>query len=516
MSECRRKSVVLPQMSAAWDRLLPKLHELSDLRSAAALLQWDQAALMPPKGGRARARTMATIEATHHSRLVDPEIGDLIEGVANDASDDTTRAHIRVLKRHYERATKVPPQLVRAIAEARGLAYQTWTLARPANDFAQFEPQLGTLISLKKQEADAVGWEEERYDALLDVYEPDAITRDIESLFADLVRGLTPVAESILQVAGDRPEWVHGDYKERTQEDFCDWLVAQIGFDFEGGRLDKSPHPFTMGIAPGDTRQTIRTDPRNLLTAIYAAIHETGHALYEQGIPASLAGLPAGTFASLGMHESQSRLWENQVGRSRPFTDWLLPHLKDRFESELGSVGPEAFHRGVNHPERGLIRVEADEVTYNLHVALRFELELDIFRDKLDVGDLPGAWDDAMERRVGIRPDSDANGVLQDVHWSIGAFGYFPTYTLGTLYAAAFYDVAQSELEGLDEEIRQGTTLRLLRWLRKRVHSRAFLDPANEIGERIIGKPLTAEPFLSYLRKKYSDIYGTHIDPSAS
>ena len=503
-------------MSDAWNRLLPRLFELNDLRSAAALLQWDQAALMPPKGGPARARAMATIESTFHQRLVDPEIGELI-GLLSDADlDEVTAAHVRVLKRHHARATKVPPELVRAIAEARGLAYQTWTMARPANDFKQFEPELGRLISLKKEEADAVGWEEERYDALLDVYEPDATTRDTEALFSELVRGLTPVADSILAAAGERPEWLHGDYDERTQEEFCSWLVAQIGFDFQGGRLDKSPHPFTMGIAPGDTRQTIRTDPRFLPTSIYAAIHETGHALYEQGIPTALAGLPAGTFASLGMHESQSRLWENQVGRSRAFTDWMLPHLKSRFESELGSITPEEFHRGVNHPSRGLIRVEADEVTYNLHVALRFELELDIFRDKLDVADLPGAWNDAMDKRVGIRPDSDANGVLQDVHWSIGSFGYFPTYTLGTLYAAAFFEVARAELDDLDNDLRRGETANLLHWLRERVHARAYLEPAKDIGEKIIGAPLTAEPFLSYLATKYSTIYEISIDSPAT
>jgi carboxypeptidase Taq len=494
-------------MNEHWDRLLPRLHELSDLRSAAALLHWDQAALMPPKGAPARARAMATIESTFHNRLVDPEIGELLDRLSDDDINETTAAHVRVLRRHYDRATKVPAELVRAIAEARGLAYQAWTQARPANDFKTLEPHLENLIALKKEEADAVGWENERYDALLDVFEPDARTQEIETLFSELVQDLRPIADSITEVAGERPEWHLGNYDEATQQDFCRWLVGEIGFDFEAGRLDKSPHPFTMGIAHGDTRQTIRTDPRFLMTSIYAAIHETGHALYEQGIPASLAGLPAGTYSSLGMHESQSRLWENQIGRSRPFTDWMLPHLKERFETELGSITPEEFHRGVNHPRRDLIRVEADEVTYNLHVALRFELELEMFRDKLEVADLPGAWDDGMEKHVGIRPDCDRNGVLQDVHWSIGALGYFPTYTLGTLYAAAFFAVAHADLDGLEDDVRRGDTGRLLEWLRERIYSKAFLIPAKELGEEIIGEQLTVEPFLSYLRTKYSEIY---------
>jgi carboxypeptidase Taq len=498
-------------MSEHWDRLLPKLHELSDLRSAAALLHWDQAALMPPQGGSARARAMATVESTFHDRLVDSEIGELIDRLSDEDLDDTTAAHMRVLKRNFDRATKVPADLVRAIAEARGLAYQAWTEARPESDFNKFEPHLDKLISLKKEEADAVGWEGERYDALLDVFEPEARTAEIEALFSELVDGLKPVVHSILDVAGERPGWLIGDYNERVQEEFCHWLVERLGFDFDGGRLDKSPHPFTMGIAHGDVRQTIRTNPKSPMMAIYSAIHETGHALYEQGLPEPLAGLPAGTFASLGLHESQSRLWENHVGRSRPFTDWMLPHLKERFPSELGSVTPEEFHRGVNHPERDLIRVEADEVTYNLHVALRLELELQIFRDELGVGDLPDAWDDAMERHMGIRPDSDANGVLQDVHWSIGAMGYFATYTLGTLYAAAFFDVANSELDGLSEEIRRGDTGRLLTWLREKIHSRAFLRPAKEIGEAVLGTPLSPTPFIDYLRRKYSQIYGKSI-----
>jgi carboxypeptidase Taq len=499
-------------MTNSWETLVLKLRDLTDLRTATALLHWDQASMMPPKGGPARARSMATIESLFHERLVDPEIGELIDTLSNDSEvDDTTAAHVRVLKRHYDRAVKVPPDLVRALAEARGLAYQAWVEARPANDFKVFEPHLANMIVLKKEEADAVGWEKERYDALLDVYEPDALSSEIETLFDELVGGLKPVAEAILDKAGDAPEWLAGGYDEAVQESFCSWLVEQVGFDFSAGRLDKSPHPFTIGISYGDTRQTIRTEQRSPLDAIYSALHETGHALYEQGLPEELAGLPAGSVPSLGMHESQSRLWENQVGRSRPFTDWMLPHVKERFPSELGAVSPDEWNRGVNHPQRGLIRVAADEVTYNLHIALRFEIELQLFRDKLDVADLPGAWNEAMERHVGIRPDSDADGVLQDVHWSIGALGYFPTYTLGTLYAAAFFDRARQDLGDLDDEFRRGETSRLLEWLRANIHSRAFLHTADELSEEILGGPLTPEPFLEHLRTKYSGIYDTEI-----
>jgi carboxypeptidase Taq len=499
-------------MPDAWEELRPRLEELRDLGSAIALLHWDQLVMMPPRGGAARAQSAATVESIAHARLTDPAVGDLLDTLAGDSSlDDHRKAHVRVLKRWHDREVKIPPELVRELAEVRALSYQAWTEARPASDFKMLEPHLRRLVDLKKSEADAVGYEGERYDALIDVYEPDATAHEVEQMFTDLATELKPLSDAILDVAGEAPEFLHGSYDEAPQRDLCKWLIELIGFDLEGGRLDESPHPFTIGIAAGDVRQTTRMEPNALLPSLYAAIHETGHALYEQGIPEDLVGLPAGNAASLGMHESQSRLWENQVGRSRPFTDFLLPRLKEVFESQLGSVTPDVFHRGVNHPQRTLIRVNADEVTYNLHVINRFEIELALFREELDVGDLPEAWDKAMESRLGLRPDSLADGVLQDMHWPTGAFGYFPTYTIGTLYAAAFFARAVEELGNVDEELRNGRTRGLLEWLRTKVHSQAFLKPAQQIGESIIGGPLTVKPFLDQLRDKYSAIYDTQF-----
>jgi carboxypeptidase Taq len=499
-------------VSKAWDRLLPTLEELRDISSAARLLAWDQAAMMPPKGAGTRAHAMATIEAIAHARLTDPNVGEALEELAEDQSlDDAQKAHVRVLRRDFERAIKVPPELVRAIAERTAHAYQAWTKARAASDFSILEPELTTLFDLKKQEADAIGWEEERYDSLLDQYEPGSTTVEIEAMFTELSGGLRPLADAILDAAREPPSFRHGDYDEDKQKSLCNWLASHLGFDADGGRLDTSPHPFTMPIGDGDVRQTTFTDRKALLSSIYAVIHETGHALYEQGLPGELVGLPAGRVPSLGMHESQSRLWENQVGRSRPFTNFLLPHLKEVFPEELGMVTPEEFHRGVNHPERTLIRIYADEVTYNLHVVLRFRLELAIFRDELEVADLPDAWDEAMLRTVGVQPEDDASGVLQDMHWSIGAMGYFPTYTIGTLYAAAFYRKADEDLGGLDDELRAGKTERLLDWLRTNIHSHAYLLPAPELARKVLGEPPGAGPFLEYLRAKYSDIYGMSL-----
>jgi carboxypeptidase Taq len=494
-------------MADAWERLQPRLEEMRDLSSVTGFLHWDQLVMMPPRGAQARARAVATMESLAHARLTDPVVGGLIDELSSADLDAVRKAHVRVLKRWYDRETKIPPRLVRELAEARALTYQVWTEARPAADFAMLEPHLARLVELKKQEADAVGYEGERYDALLDIFEPEATAAELERIFSELVAELKPLADAILDAAGDPPDFLTGVFDEQRQYELCKWLVAQLGFDLEAGRLDTSPHPFSIGLAAGDVRQTTRSEPNTVLPSLYASIHETGHSLYEQGIPSDLAGLPAGNAASLGMHESQSRLWENHVGRSRSFTDFLLPHIKVAFENQLGTVSPDEFHRGVNHPQRTMIRVNADEVTYNLHVINRFEIELALFRDELNVQDLPAAWDEAMEKRLEIRPETPADGVLQDMHWPTAAFGYFPTYTIGTLYAAAFYVRAKEDLEDLETDIRVGDTARLLGWLRDKIHSQAFLKPAKEIGEEVIGGPLTPKPFVDHLREKYSAIY---------
>ncbi|MDQ3915944.1 MAG: carboxypeptidase M32 [Actinomycetota bacterium] len=495
-------------MSTAWETLLPRLHEIADLAAALRLLHWDQAVMMPPAGGGSRARAIATLEGLLHERMTAPEMGAALDDLRDDATlDDETQAHVRVLRRDYEKATKVPPDLVKELAELEGLAYQAWTEARPASDFSVLRPHLERMVRLKKEQADALGWEGERYDALLDTYEPEMLTDEVEAMFAELTNGLRPLVEEVVGAAPDTPEFLTRTYDPDKQEAFSQWLVEKLGFDTHGGRLDTSPHPFTAQIAPGDVRQTTKADPKDLMMSVFATIHETGHALYEQGIPERLAGLPAGHAPSLGIHESQSRMWENQVGRSRAFTEFMLPHLKEHFPEELGMITPTEFYTGANHPRRTLIRVTADELTYNLHVALRFEIEVALFRDELGVADLPDAWDAAMEKHLGIRPDGHADGVLQDMHWSIGAMGYFPTYTLGNLYAAAFYARARQDLADLDSDLRRGDGSRLLQWMREKIHSRAYLKPAKELGEEVLGEPLSARPYLDYVGDKFRNLY---------
>ena len=491
-----------------WDGLVTRLREMYDIRSAHALLEWDQASMMPPKGGEERARAVGTITRLLHERLIDPALGDLIEELTTeDSLKPIQAASIRILKRDRDRATKVPTPLVTALKEAEMRGYQAWAETKPTSDFQTFRPFMEETLRLKKEESDALGWPNERYDACLDYFEPGMTARETEALFTELIDGLEPFAAEVIDAAGPKPNFLIESYAADKQLRFCNALVDLLGFDRDGGRLDFSPHPFTMMVAHGDVRQTIKIEEEDLMLSIYAAVHETGHALYDQGFPAEMAGLPVADAPSMGMHESQSRLWENHVGRSRPFTEYLLPQLKDLFGEQLGATDPQEFYRGVNHPHRSLVRIKADEITYNLHIALRFELELALFRDELEVADLPDAWDAAMEKHLGIRPDDHEHGVLQDMHWSDGYFGYFPTYTLGTLYAAAFFAKMQADLTDLDTDLRAGDCTRVLQWLRQNIHSQGYLFTAKELTQRVLGTGLSAQPYLDYVRAKYGEIY---------
>jgi carboxypeptidase Taq len=494
-------------MSDPWDRLVTKLQEMADLARTAALMQWDQAVMMPPGGAPSRARGQATIEAITHARLTDPEVGDILGDLEDDPDlDADKKASLRILRHDYDRATKVPSDLVKEIAEVQGHSYQAWTEARPADDFSILEPHLDKLFRLKREEADALGFEGERYDALLDAFEPGMTADEVARMFDELVAGLRPLNDAVLGVERPAPEWLFAEYDEPTQHEICHWLVEHLNFDTERGRLDASPHPFTMGLVPSDVRQTTRAEKNNFLGSVYAAIHETGHALYEQGLPAEYVDLPVGRAPSLGMHESQSRMWENHVGRSREFAGFLLPVLKERWP-QLGMISPEEFYAGINYAQRSLIRVNADELTYNLHVAVRFDLERALLRDDLNVSELPDVWDDAYERTVGIRSPNQADGVLQDMHWSIGAIGYFPTYSLGNIYSAALFDKAEAEIDGLRQGLAEGETRPLLEWLRENIHSEGYRYDARTLAEKVVGGSVTAAPLLNYLRTKYSELY---------
>ncbi|MDQ4065207.1 MAG: carboxypeptidase M32 [Actinomycetota bacterium] len=493
----------------AWERLVARLAEMADLRHARNLAHWDLDIMMPPGGAASRARMVATLEGLLHERFTDPQLGDLIAELESQDSDDIERtASVRVLRREYDKATKVPIALVKELAEVTSNSYPVWFEAKTAANFALFEPHLKRIVALKKDYADALGYKTERYEVLLDDYEPDMPPIVVENLFDELALGLAPIFEQVTQRVGARPAWRHRDYDDAKRVEFCTWLAQHVGFDMRTGRLDTSPHPSTIRVGIGDVRQTVERGGGSVTDAVFTTLHETGHALYDQGMPNT--DLPIGDSPSMGMHESQSRLWENHVGRSRAFCEFVLPHLQARFP-ELDDLSSDDFYRGVNRPERSLIRVRADELTYPLHVIVRFQLELALFRDELDVADVRDAWDSAYEKHLGIRPANDAEGVLQDMHWAIGYLGYFPTYTLGTLYAAAFYRKAEEELGDLTDELRKGETTRLLEWLRAKIHSKGYLKPASDLARDVLGTDLSAQPFLDHVKTRYGELYGIEL-----
>ncbi len=493
----------------AWEQLEERLAELADLRRTLSLMNWDMEVMMPSGGAATRSRSIATLEGMIHERITHSDLGNIIgELEVTDTADVERKATLRLLRREYDKATKVPAELVKELAEVTSNAYHAWHEGKEASDFSILQPHLERIVGLKKEYADALGWETERYDALFDDYEPDMKASEVEAVFDELVVGLSDMIDPVIHAAGKKPDWLRGDFDDAKRVEFCRWLARHVGFDTANGRLDTSPHPFSTQVGPKDVRQTVQRKGGAIVEAVFTTLHETGHALYDQGLPKGDG--PVADAPSTGFHESQSRLWENHVGRSRAFCGFVLPHLKERFP-EIGTLTPQEFYRGANHPARSLIRVEADELTYPLHIIVRFELELALFRDELSVADLPAAWDAMFEKHIGIRPADHAQGVLQDMHWAIGYLGYFPTYTLGTLYAAAFFARAAADLDGLDEDLRAGDCSRLLGWLRTNIHSKGYLMSAPELARDILGDGLSAQPFLEHVRARYGELYDVSI-----
>ncbi|WP_263785672.1 carboxypeptidase M32 [Salinibacter grassmerensis] len=499
-------------MSTPVEDLRTHLAPIEDLKSAAAVLTWDQETHMPDGGAEARAQQLSTLQSTAHERFVDDQTGVLLDQAA-DAVDDTDpldpdAALIRVTRRDYERAVRVPSSLVAELSKAKSQAQQAWKQARQNDDFSRFAPHLETLVDLSVEKAEAIGYENEPYDALLTEYEPGRTTAEVVTLFDTLRDALVPLVDTIDNAPQINNEILRGTYPQSEQRAFGRSVIADFGYDLDRGRQDVSAHPFTMSFSPDDVRLTTRYDEDNVGSALFSTIHEAGHGLYEQGIDPSLARTPLGDGTSLSIHESQARLWENHVGRSRPFWRHYLPALKDHFPDALGGVALEPFYRAINRVEPSLIRVEADEVTYHLHVMLRFELERGLIDGALSVNDLPSRWNEAMDASLGVVPDTDTNGVLQDVHWSQGAFGYFPTYTLGTLTAAQLMDTIEDDLPGLPAHIADGDFAPLLDWLRARVHRHGRKLTAPGILERATGDNLSADPWLEYAHEKFGGLYG--------
>lgn len=492
-------------------QLLERAAVVSDLSQAHAVLSWDENTYMPDGAAEARGQQMATLERIVHEHLTDPALADLVGFLeaAGYPEDGVERATVRQARRALDRATKLPASLVEALSKHVARARVAWARARQENDFAGFAPELEHMLELKREEADALGYEAHRFDALHDLSEPGSTAARLRSVFTPLRRELSELVAQIREAGSVIDDGIlHQGFDEAAQERFAVDTVVGFGYDLNRGRLDRTVHPFATALSKYDVRITTRYQGHFLNPALFGTLHEAGHALYEQGVADAYYRTPLEGTCSLGMHESQSRLWENLVGRSRAFWEGAYPRLQRTFPSQFGDVGLDAFYAAVNRVDPSPVRVDADEVTYNLHIMLRFELEIALLEGSLSVRELPAAWNDGMRDMLAIVPDSDSNGVLQDVHWSIGLIGYFPTYALGNIISVQLFEAACAAHPGIPREIRAGHFGTLLGWLRENVHRHGARYLPDELLLRATGSGLDAGPYLRYLREKYSELYG--------
>jgi carboxypeptidase Taq len=498
---------------AAYDELVRLSRERALVASCVALLSWDEETYMPPGGAAHRAEQLAYLAGLEHDKATDPRLGDLLADVENsplvsDALSDAA-VNVREWRRQYGRQTRLPRPLVEETARVTTLAQAEWAAARRDADFRRFRPWLEHVTALKRREADALGYEAEPYDVLLAEHEPGATGRELEQLFAALSGELTELAGR-LAGAPRRPdsEVLRREFPVERQRVFGEAAAAALGFDFRRGRLDDTTHPFFSTVGPGDCRITTRYNPLDFGDAFFSTLHEVGHGLYEQALDPALHGQPAGEAPSLGAHESQARLWENAVGRSRPFWEHFFPLAKKAFRVALSGASLDEFYFAVNEVGSSLIRVRADEVTYDLHVLARFGLERALVSGDLRPADLPGAWDEAYRRLLGVAPRDDAEGCLQDGHWAAGLFGYFPTYTLGNVIAAQLFARAATDLGGLDAAFARGDFSGLLGWLRDRFYRHGGRYATPRLVEEAVGSPPDPRPLVASLRRKYEELYG--------
>jgi carboxypeptidase Taq len=492
-----------------YDKLVATAREIRLLSGINGLLGWDQETYMPPKSAEIRADQLALLAGMIHDRVVAPEIEGLLATLEKEKLPADRAAVVREGRRLYDRERKLPKELVEEIARTTSRSQEAWAKARKEKDFSQFAPWLEKVIGLKRQAAKHLGAPgQDPYDALLDEFETGATSVELTALFSTLEAALVPLVKKIVGAKKKpRVEILERHYPRAKQEEFGRLVASDMGFDFEAGRLDVSAHPFCSGLQPDDVRITTRYREDDLTGSLFGIMHEAGHGLYEQGFDRKYFGTALADACSTGIHESQSRLWENMVGRSRAFWKHYYPKLRQVFPEPLADVSEADFVFAVNDVRPSFIRTESDEVTYNLHVLLRFEVERDLLSGKLPVSGLPRFWNDKMEKLLGVRPADDAQGCLQDIHWAFGLFAYFPTYTLGNCYAAQFFAAARKELD-LDAKLAKGELRPLREWLRKKVHERGGFFRPKDLVKDVTGAPPSSAAFVSYLEAKYAELYG--------
>lgn len=512
-----------------YSQLVTELKELALLGSTMSVLGWDEQTFMPPGAAALRADQVSLLARMTHERHTGQRFADMLAGAEEEFAPQIELAqspegtscavghrpgdaiiNLCHIRKDFDRAAKLPSDFVEELSRTSVMAEQAWMQARRDDSFQSFQPWLEKIISLKQREAEYVGGGSgDVYDALLDEYEPGMTAARLRQVFDELRGPLVELVAAIRDSGRKAPvEITQRHFPRAEQEALSRRAAAAFGFDFTQGRLDVSAHPFCSFIGPGDTRMTTRYDENDISNAFFSVLHETGHGLYDQGLPADQFGLPLGDYVSLGIHESQSRLWENLVGRSAPFWQWMWPQFRAEFPDALGDVKLDDWMSAINHVAPSLVRTESDEITYNLHIVLRFELEQRLLSGEMPVADLPGEWNEAMKGMLGVCPESDANGCLQDIHWSGGAIGYFPTYTLGNLIAAQLFDAAAGDLRTLNDDIAAGDFSRLLGWLRKHVHSHGKRYSAEDLVINSTGRAVSAEPLLRHLRTKAATYYG--------
>ncbi|ELZ61225.1 MULTISPECIES: carboxypeptidase M32 [Halorubrum] len=492
----------------AYDALLDRVQRWNAVGSASGVLGWDQQVMMPEGGTPARSKQLSALSSVHHDMVTDDETGELLDELDDADLTDEQAAVVREVRREYERADAVPVDLVEEISETGSEALQAWEEAKAEDDFETFAPHLEKHVELKREYAEHIDPDRDPYEVLFEEFEPCLSMERAESILTELREALVPMIDDIrdsdVELAVDTFE---GTFDEETQEELSREALELVGYDFDRGRLDVSSHPFTSGNQ-FDCRVTTRFDETDPLGAVGSTIHEFGHAQYNLGLPQEHFGTPLGQSRDLSVHESQSRLWENHVGRSEAFWERFLPVFQEHFPQTDDATVRDAYEAFNQVYEDNFIRVEADELTYHLHIVIRFEIERDLIRGDLDVEDVPEVWNDKYEEYLGIRPETDSEGCLQDIHWSHGNFGYFPTYSLGSVMAAQLFAAAEDDIDDLDAKIAEGDFDDLHDWLGENVHRHGSRYETNELVKRATGEDFTADAFLDYVDEKYGELYG--------